>query len=176
MKNVFLAPHEGQRRGVNMNLRWPWLTVMVFASIIIVSACTTESTPPPVDSIGTLAQQLASDMLTQTAGAPTPTLLQATVTPSSTDTPTPEPTKSGPIKPPVVKTFAGCWYGPGPDYELDSNIDKGKRVEIVGIGSIPGWYIIINPYFHKRCWIEAANLKIDPAMDLSWLPVMTPMP
>src|SRR5215216_2367395 len=157
---------------------WLCLVTMALSSILIVSACAPKATPPPVDVVGTLAQQLVSEMSTQTANAPTSTPLPptATATSSFTDTPTPEPTKSGPVNKPVITEFTGCWYGPGPQYPLDSNIDKGKKVEIVGIGSIPGWYIIRNPYFHKLCWVEAAKLRIDRDMDLSALPVMTPMP
>jgi len=161
-----------------MNLRLPSLIVLGILIIIIVSACAPESTPPPVDTIGTLAAQMANDMLTQTAAAysPTPLPATATLTLSSTETPTLEPTKSGPVKRPVIKTFTGCYYGPGPDYTLDSNIAEGKKVDIVGVGSVPGWYVIINPYFHKQCWVNANDLEIDPAMDLSTLPVMTPIP
>jgi len=161
-----------------MNLRSPRLVLMAFAAILIMSACAPEATPPPVDTVQTLAHEMASIMLTQTAGAATPTPLPATVTltPGFTDTPTPEPTKSGPIKRPVIKAFTGCYYGPGPEYPLDSNIAQGKKVEIVGVGSVSGWYVIVNPYFHKQCWVEAAQIEIDPAMDLTTLPVMTPIP
>ena len=154
-------------------------TIIVFAAISIVSACAPKSTPSPsVDSIATISHQLAYQMLTQTAAAASPTPLPptATVPPSITDTPLPEPTPSGPVKRPVIKIFTGCYYGPGPEYTLDSNIAAGKKVDIVGVGSTPGWYVIVNPYFHKQCWVEAAALEIDPAMDLSTLPVMTPMP
>ncbi len=158
--------------------RWLYFITTALSSILIVSACAPAATPPPVDMVGTLAQQMVSDMSTQTANAPTSTPLPPTVTATSsfTDTPTPEPTTSGPLKKPVVLEFAGCWYGPGPTYQLDSNIDTGKKVEILGIGSVPGWYIIRNPYFHKLCWIEAAKVRVDADMDLSGLPVMTPMP
>ena len=161
-----------------MNLRLASLAVMGFVTIIIPSACAPKSTPTPVDTIGTLALQIAYDMQTQTAAAASPTPLPATATPvpSPTETATLEPTAAGPIKRPITRVFTGCYYGPGPEFELDSNIEEGRRVEIVGIGSVPGWYVIINPYFHKQCWIEAAALEIDPALDLSALPVMTPMP
>jgi len=148
--------------------------VVIVLSLI---ACTPQPTPEPVDSVGTLAAQMASLMLTQTAGAASPTPLPATVTetPSSTDTPTPEPTK-GQVKRPAIKTFTGCYYGPGLEYGLDSNISENKKVQIVGIGNVPGWYVIINPYFHKQCWVAASDLEVDPNMDLSGLPVMTPIP
>lgn len=169
--------HKGQSMNIQINLRWLSTAVIVLLALILATACAPRSTPPPVDHAGTLAVQLVYEMQTQTAAAPTLTPLPPTdtPTPSFTDTPAVTPTNTI-IKKPVTTIFTGCWYGPGPEYQLDSNISKGKRVEIVGIGNIPGWYIIRNPYFHKQCWIEAANLQIDPAMDLSALPVMTPIP
>src|SRR3990172_3355637 len=130
-----------------MPLRLSRLMVIGLAIILGGAACASEPTPPPtVDAMGTMAAQLASVMLSQTVAAYSP-------------------------KRPLTTAFAGCWYGPGPAYVLDSNIAERKYVDLLGIGSIPGWYIIRNPYFHKPCWIEAANLKFDPAMDLSKYPV-----
>jgi len=160
-----------------MPLRLSRLMVIGLAIILGGAACASEPTPPPtVDAMGTMAAQLASVMLSQTVAAYSPTPLPATATPTPTETMTPEPTSDKPPKRPVTTAFAGCWYGPGPAYVLDSNIAERKYVDLLGIGSIPGWYIIRNPYFHKPCWIEAANLKFDPAMDLSKYPVMTPPP
>ena len=161
-----------------MNLRFLPLHTFWLVVILIVTACTSKATPPPVDTIGTMAAQFASEMLTQTVAAYSPTPPPtATFTPAPTDTPTIEPTSSGPPKRPKVMTFAPCWLGgPGPEFPLDSNISEKKNVDILGIGNVPGWYIIRNPYFHNPCWIEAVNLKIDPAMDLSQFPIMTPKP
>ena len=161
-----------------MHLRFLISTVIGLAIIGFATACTPEAaTPPPVDSIATLSVEMAHLMQTQTAMASSPTPLPATATPSPgpTDTPTIEPTNR-PIKRPAIKKFTGCYYGPGLEYGLDSNISENKKVEIVGIGSTPGWYVIINPYFHKQCWIAASDLEVDPAMDLSVLPIMTPKP
>jgi hypothetical protein len=160
-----------------MDLRHRVLIGMALAIILSSAACTPEGTAEPVDMSGTLAAQMASVMLTQTAAAasPTPPPATATETPAPTDTPTPEPTR-GPVKRPAIRTFTGCYYGPGLEYGLDSNISENKKVQIVGIGSVPGWYVIINPYFHKQCWVAASDLEVDPKMDLSGLPVMTPIP
>ncbi len=49
-----------------------------------------------------------------------------------------------------------------------------KNVEMVGVGSVPGWYVIINPYFRSRCWIAAENLILDPSFDVSAYPTITP--
>jgi hypothetical protein len=161
-----------------MKLRFLCLTGLVL--ILMISACTPKATPTPVDTIGTMAAQLASEMLTQTVAAysPTPPPPTATLTPIPvTDTPTAEPTSSEPPKPPRVLKFSPCWLGgPGAEYPLDSNISEKKRVDILGIGSVEGWYVIRNPYFHKPCWIEAVNVEVDPNMDMSQFPVMTPEP
>lgn len=163
-----------------MKLRFLPLAMIGLAILLTAIACAPKATPPPVDTIGTMAAQLASDMLTQTVAAysPTPPPPTATFTPIPvTETPTAEPTSSEPPKRPLVVAFAACWLGgPGPEYTLDSNINEKTRVDILGIGSVEGWYIIRNPYFHKPCWIEAVNLKIDPAMDQSQFPIMTPEP
>lgn len=159
-----------------MKLRYSSLIVLGIGLIVVLSACTPQATPPPVDTAATMAIQLMQEMLTQTATAASPTPLPPTVTPIPSETPSPEPTENKPLKRTVIKVFTGCYYGPGPEYTLDSNIEEGRKVDIVGIGSVPGWYVIINPYFHKQCWVNANDLEIDPARDLSALPMMTPMP
>lgn len=153
------------------------LMVIGVALILIGVTCMPQTTPPSVDIMATVVARAASDLLTQTAASfsPTPPPPTNTPIPSPTDTATITPTK-GALNPTVLRNFAGCWFGPGPAYVLESNIKNATKVEILGIGSVPGWYIIVNPYFHKPCWIEASQLEIDPARDLSQLPVMTPGP
>jgi hypothetical protein len=158
------------------------MTIIGVVTVLISVSCAPKATPAPVDILGTAAQ-LAMVMQTQTAGASSPTPLPPTITPtpSFTETPLPEPTSSEPTsseppKRPRVTEFTGCWTGPGDTYTLISNIDLKKYVEVIGIGNEPGWYVIRNPYFHNPCWIEIAHLKIDPNMDFSVFPVMTPGP
>jgi len=152
------------------------LSAIGLVATLIGAACAPEPTPPPVDLMATAVVEAAHTLLTQTAAAasPTPPPPTVTPTPSPTETPTAEPTSSEPIKLPIIIAFCGCWYGPGPAYTLESNISEGKRVELLGIGSVPGWYVIRNPYFHKPCWVEAANLSINSRIDMSVYPVMTP--
>jgi hypothetical protein len=159
------------------NMKLPRLIMFSLVISVMIGACAPAATPTPVDIAGT-AVQLAMEMQTQTAGAYSPTPLPPTVTltPSFTETPTPAPTSSEPPKRPLTTEFTGCWTGPGEQYTLISNIDPKKRVEVIGIGSEPGWYVIRNPYFHNPCWIEIAHLKVDPNMDFSVFPVMTPGP
>lgn len=155
----------------------------LFIATISASCAPQAAATPTVDIVGTTAAQLASVMLTQTAGAVTPTPLPPTETPTPEFTATPEvPTEKPAIDPPNVTTFAGCYAGPGDNYTLVSNIDPSIRkagrqvVTILGIGSVPGWYIIRNPYFNNPCWIKAENLNVDPNMDMTQFPTMTPPP
>jgi hypothetical protein len=150
--------------------------LLALATTLLAACAPPQPAVPTVDQLATAVAQAAYDLLTQTAAAASPTPPPTyTLTPSPTDPPTPTST-AGPVKMPVILEFTGCWYGPGSAYTLESNISKGKRVELLGIGSVPGWYIIRNPYFHKPCWVQAAVLKIDPATDLSQYPAMTPGP
>jgi len=156
-----------------MNLRFLRLAVIGFAAILMSAACAPKATPS-VDDLATNIAQGVFVALTRTALAPT-------FTPSATPTQTPVPPTvtptRGPVQPPVVVGFANCWlFGPGYSYSLDSHIKSGKQVKLIGVGSIPGWYIIINPYYSTACWIQAASLNIDPNMDLSQIPMMTPFP
>lgn len=154
------------------------------AAATFLSACAPQApATPTVDIIGTTAAQLAAQMLTQTAAAIPPTPLPPTETPTPLPTETPSaPTEKPVLDPPSVITFAGCWAGPGDTYTLISNIDPSIRksgrqvVTLLGVASIPGWYIIRNPYFNNPCWIQAENLQLDPRMNLADYPVMTPPP
>jgi len=53
---------------------------------------------------------------------------------------------------------------------LTSNITNTKKVELLAIGATPGWYKILNPYFHSPCWVSEEYLTLDPNMDLSTFP------
>jgi len=143
----------------------------------LLAACAPTPAPQPTpdpNMIATALQERVFLPLTQTAMAnPTAT---ATFAPTATETSTPEPTSDAPLKRPVVTAFTGCWTGPGEQYTLISNIAAKKYVEILGTGSAAGWYVIRNPYFRNPCWIQANYLKLDPRLDTSTLPVMTPGP
>ena len=156
--------------------------LLALCSVMFVTSCAPQAATPTVDIIGTTAAQLAAQMLTQTAGAvtPTPVLPSETPTPIFTDTPAAPPTDTPAPVPPAVITTAGCWTGPGDNYTLISNIEPGPRgrtvVTILGTGSEPGWIVIRNPYFNNPCWIKIENLVIGPQINLSEFPVMTPGP
>ena len=82
------------------------------------------------------------------------------------------PTPPGPV---VIKDTL-CWVGPGNQFEVVSAIRAGALVELLGRGTIPGWFIVRNPIYHDPCWIQAATLQIDPGLDLSGLPYFSPPP
>lgn len=160
-----------------MSPRFMQLSVIGFVGMLVATACAPKATPTvDPNTMSTAIAQAASTILTETAAAssPTPTVT-VTSTPSPTEAATVAPTANATPKPPTIENFTGCWYGPGPTYTLESNINKGARVIVLGVGSVPGWYIIRNPYFHKPCWVQAADLKNVPA-DTTALPVMTPGP
>ena len=159
-----------------MTFRFLRLAVIGLVAILVSTACTPEAAQPSADEMATAVAHAASDLLTQTAAASSPTA-SATFTPKATPTQTATITPtSAPPKPPLVVNFAGCWRGPSPSYVLVSNISKGQRVDLIGIGSVPGWYVIINPYFHQACWIQAVNLSIHVGTDMTKYPIMTPSP
>jgi hypothetical protein len=121
--------------------------------------------------------ELAGTILTQTASAASPTPLPPTITPTpaASETPTAEPTSSEPPRRPQTLNFAACWLGgPGSPYTLETNINKGKAVDLLGLGDSQGWYVIRDPYFHRPCWILASDLKVYEGTDLTQFPVMTP--
>lgn len=157
--------------------------IATLLTTILASCAPQAPATPTMDIIGTTAAQLASVMLTQTAGAVTPTPLPPTETPTPMFTETPAvPTEKPQIKPPAVIVFTGCWTGPGESYTNISNIDPSIRksgrqnVVILGTGTEPGWIIIRNPYFNNPCWVRVESMEIDPNMDISGYPVMTPGP
>jgi hypothetical protein len=168
--------------GSSMNPSLKHFVIVALVGTLIVTACSPEATPTPVDLAATIAVQLASDMLTQTAVAyvppPSPTALPATDTPLPTETTIPEPTKDQEsLRIIIVKEVSpnpACLFGPGESYKRVSFINTPKEVELLGTGNVPGWVVIKNPYFGSPCWLPLDSVEIDPALDLSLLPVMAP--
>lgn len=159
-----------------MQMRRFHLTVKItLTAIMFLAACAPKPEPAPaVDTVGTMAAELASAMLTQTAAAasPTPEPPTITPTPATTDTPTPEPTPEA-TSIPVVVGNSPCYMGPGNNYPLVSNITDTKEVTLIGISNVPGWYVIENPYFGSQCWISAEHLKIESDFDVTAYPTVT---
>ncbi len=162
-------------------MRTKFISIPALLSLtgLLVNACLPPSyaaTPTPtVDIIGTTAAQLASMMLTQTAAAHTSTPLPATNTPIPffTDTPTLEPTPAV-TSIPIIAGATACYAGPGSSYSLVSNLLDTEEVVVMGIGSVPGWYVIENPYYGSLCWVSAQNLTLGPDFDPASLPTINP--
>jgi hypothetical protein len=128
----------------------------------------------------TAAVQALAIQQTQAAQAaanpPTPVIIVVTATqeaaaaPASTNTAEPAP---APQQPEVVNSTL-CWIGPGDKYEVVSSLSKGQFVELLGRGSIKGWFIINNPIYNDPCWVQDFDLKVDPGLDLASLEVIYP--
>lgn len=114
---------------------------------------------------------------------------QAVSVPISTSTPVPEvgvtlapipsatellPT-STPQNPLVLETTL-CWKGPGTQFEVVSALKKDERVELIGQGSLAGWWIVDNPIYHDPCWAQAKDLRVEPGYNTAALPIYTPPP
>jgi hypothetical protein len=161
-----------------MKTRQYWIVNILIANLLLAACASQVEATPTVDTIGTLSAELASVMLTQTAMAHslTPPPPTSTLIPAETETQTPEQTFAEPAATSMPKVIgpAPCYTGPGPSYALTSNISDFKDVELIGIGSVPGWYVIENPYFWSPCWIAAEHLTIFDDIDLSAYPVIAP--
>ncbi|MBI5952867.1 MAG: hypothetical protein HY865_14515 [Chloroflexi bacterium] len=154
--------------------RFPRLASIGILLVCMSAACSLQTpppqaSPPPADSMATSIALGVIAAQSQTA--------QALPTATATQTPPPPPTFTGtPTQQPVVTRLAPCWFGPGPAYRMESSIKEGEIVELLAVGTVPGWYIIRNPYFQQPCWIQAENLSLDPAFDPSQFPMVTPLP
>jgi len=155
---------------------------LIVSTATLLGACAPQApAAPTVDVAGTMAVELAAMMLTQTAAAYSPTpppTATFTATPPVTETPTLPPAPVATVMPKVMEASgadeAACYLGPVADAtRMSSQISSYKDVEFVGVGSVSGWYVIINPYFRTPCWIEAKNLILDPSFDVSAYPTVT---
>lgn len=143
--------------------------------LVTLSACSSQAdATPTIDVIGTMAYELALSMQTQTAAASSPTPMPVADTPIPTITLTPKPTTDPTIDHVIVAITAPCYTGPGNTYQLISNIEAPEAADLLGIGSVEGWYVIRNPYFGSACWIETKFIELVPGMDITLFPTMTP--
>lgn len=154
-------------------------TLILFGLVllILVGACNLPGTQgEPQDTVATwVAATLTAMKASEPGQAATSTpVVNATVTPIPPDTKTPLPT-STPQNPLVLETNL-CWKGPGSQYEVVSALKQGERVELIGIGSISGWWIVNNPIYHDPCWAQAQYLQIEPGYSTASLPIYTPPP
>jgi uncharacterized protein YraI len=116
----------------------------------------------------------------QTSLAETQAATAAILPPSATASPMPLPTATLEPLPtaanPVVSTTALCWTGPGPAYPVVSGVKAGTEVEVLGVGSNVGWFVIKNPTYGNRCWIEAKMLTLDAYFSTAGMQVYNPPP
>lgn len=97
---------------------------------------------------------------------PTPTIVEATAT--ITTTPTPE----DPIA--SAEQDANCRFGPGTVYKVIGSFLVGERSPIVGRSDPAGWWLINNPDASGNCWVADSTLSI--AGDTSNVPVVAAPP
>lgn len=138
--------------------------------------CNLPTAAPTRDQSGTadagiLAASETDAVAQATAVSPAP----APSTPTNTATatvaafsPTPES--------PLVKVDTLCWEGPGNAYEVVSAIRSGTPVELLGQGTVPGWYVVRNPIYRDPCWIRASDLQVSLSINLAGLPYFNPPP
>jgi len=152
--------------------------LLIVALGALAAGCAPKAASPSTDELATTVAQVARDLMTQTAAAasPTPPPPTATFTASPTVEPTETPgTSAPPRRPQTVADGVECWLGgPGTPYILETHINHGKAVDVLGLGDTQGWIVIRDPYFHRPCWILATDLKFFQTPDPSQLPVMTP--
>jgi hypothetical protein len=166
-----------QSRGEGMR-KIAWCQIPIYVGMAIaVSAC---NLPAGVSSVDLGATMIAATVAALQTGVAASQTAQVTVAPPPTVTLTPSvqpsPAATPVPKNPTVNTLALCWQGPGPVYAVVSSIKQGTEVEILGVGSKAGWFVIDNPTYHDRCWIEAKSLNVDPNLNVSTLKIYNPPP
>lgn len=144
---------------------------------VVTTACSLPVTANKPDAAGTMVAATIFALQTDAAATQTQLVVQipttaATPVPVTTPTPSVTPTPQNP----VVTALTLCLTGPGKAYNVVSSIKSGTEVQLLGVGSVAGWYVIVNPVYYDRCWIEAAHLRIDPAINVESLQVFNPPP
>jgi hypothetical protein len=147
------------------------------AFLLVASGCNLPSSSPPADVGATMIAATVSVLQTDAAASATSAATPSPV-PSEAPAPTPyvSPTATAEPQPPVVINLALCYTGPGPVYPVVSSVKGGTQVNILGVGSSVGWFVIENPTYHDRCWLQASDLQIDPNLNVAGLKVYNPPP
>lgn len=52
-----------------------------------------------------------------------------------------------------------CWVGPGPLYEVVNSIPGDTEVELLGIGDVEGFLVVLEPKYQRPCWVMERFLK-----------------
>jgi uncharacterized protein YgiM (DUF1202 family) len=125
-----------------------------------------------VETVSALQTVMAASQTAQ----PIPVAPTESVTPGAAPIPTIAPLVTPVPEKPVVQVTSLCWTGPGPAYPVVSSVKAGVAVTVLGVGSKAGWFVIENPTYRDRCWIEAKNLSLDPFFSTSGMQVFNPPP
>ncbi len=153
-----------------------YLAACLLVGLAAVS-CTLPVATSGSDAAGT--NVAATIYVMQTGAASTQTALVVEV-PTSAATPVPSATVTASITPtpqnPTVTKLTLCLTGPGNVYNVVSSLKPGTQVELIGVGSVPGWFVAMNPTYHQRCWIASQDLRLDPAFNVATLKVYNPPP
>ena len=131
---------------------------------VIVPLLSPPSTPTPT--------LISMPILTSTPASTSTQIPALTLTPIEALTLTVTPLTTATPQNPLVLSDIVCWVGPGPNYEVAGALKKGTRVELTGRAK--GWWIVDHPRFHTDCWVMEQDLQIEPDMDTSSLPIISP--
>jgi uncharacterized protein YgiM (DUF1202 family) len=153
------------------------LTIINLFLLILLAACNLPNSTEeePQDTIATwvgatLTAQAASASIPTSTPIPEVDVTLAPIPSATENLPT-----STPQNPLVLETTL-CWKGPGTQFEVVSALKKDERVELIGQGSLAGWWIVDNPIYHDPCWAQAKDLQVEPGYNTAALPIYTPPP
>ncbi len=142
--------------------------LLYFLAMIVLLACNLPSAVPQATSPAEVEPGANEPPVAQPQGD-LPSLTPAL---SATETPTPTATPQTP----VVLRDTLCWVGPGNKYEVVSALKIGTRLELIGRGTVDGWWVISNPIYKDPCWVQANDVQIEPGFDTSTLKLISPPP
>ncbi len=160
-----------------MSPSWKHAVVGTVMIVLAAAGCTLPLMTAKSDTPGTMVAATIFALQTNASGTQTAFVQEV---PTSAATPPPTPSTVPSITPtpqnPLVTTLALCLTGPGKVYGVVSSIKSGTRVQLLGVGSVAGWFVIENPVYHDRCWIPASSLLLDPGVNIAALQVFNPPP
>jgi len=149
-----------------------WVGIVIMAVTLACGVSSGGKIPVPqrtVDAATIFVMQTEVSTLQTPAPTDTPTFTPV-ITATSTFTPFPTPQN------PLVVRDTLCWLGPGRPYPVASSLHVGTRVNLLGQGSIPGWWVVEGPVYHDPCWTPQQDIQIDIGYDLNGLPTYDPPP
>ena len=158
------------RRGVMLRTKSYRNSVYGSVLIFLMAACNlpqqaptngVQSTPLP----GSPIPQISATTPANPPASPAPIVMNTIIASPTAD-----------LLHPIVIKSSLCWEGPGGVYLVVSAVKNGERVELLGRGSNPGWWVIDNPIYHDPCWVTQDVLQIDPNFDSSNLKIFYPPP